>query len=213
MYKYHPKYYKNLQRSTLLRLAFFFLLLKTNFSVEFSNWIPFCLCLMRRKGISKNIPLEPESQRPLSLLQPFGLQQKKWMFVRIKHNPFVAKKTSFGFRASSTLKMESTVPSSFKFAGIQLLVGEDKAKNLENARQKIEEAAKNGAQMISLPVCFFCRIYWSTRKFLTPPIRMTHLDHIARLLEKVLPLKCFQKPQKTIKFGWLEVMSFNNELV
>jgi predicted amidohydrolase len=42
--------------------------------------------------------------------------------------------------------------TSFKFAGIQMKVGTDKEKNLENARKNIEIAAKNGAKVVSLPV-------------------------------------------------------------
>lgn len=42
--------------------------------------------------------------------------------------------------------------SSFRFAGIQLMVGTDKAANLENARHKISEAVSKGAQVVALPV-------------------------------------------------------------
>eukprot|EP00008_Paramoeba_atlantica_P011356 CAMPEP_0201492416 /NCGR_PEP_ID=MMETSP0151_2-20130828/33020_1 /ASSEMBLY_ACC=CAM_ASM_000257 /TAXON_ID=200890 /ORGANISM="Paramoeba atlantica, Strain 621/1 / CCAP 1560/9" /LENGTH=291 /DNA_ID=CAMNT_0047879211 /DNA_START=113 /DNA_END=988 /DNA_ORIENTATION=- len=44
--------------------------------------------------------------------------------------------------------------SSFKFAGCQLLVGEDKESNLENARKHIKEAVSSGAQVVCLPECF-----------------------------------------------------------
>ncbi|EFA77492.1 nitrilase 2 [Heterostelium album PN500] len=44
----------------------------------------------------------------------------------------------------------------YKFAGIQLLVGEDKNQNIEAARKAIEEAASNGANIICLPECFNC---------------------------------------------------------
>lgn len=43
---------------------------------------------------------------------------------------------------------------SFKLALIQLSVGLNKSANLSRAAEKIEEAAKNGAQVISLPECF-----------------------------------------------------------
>jgi hypothetical protein len=44
-------------------------------------------------------------------------------------------------------------PSSpFKIALIQLSVGADKSKNLIHAREKILEAAKNGANVVVLPV-------------------------------------------------------------
>jgi hypothetical protein len=52
----------------------------------------------------------------------------------------------------SHFRLMSTNNSKFKFAGIQLLVGSDKQKNLDNAKSKIEEAAKNGANVVSLPV-------------------------------------------------------------
>jgi len=60
-------------------------------------------------------------------------------------SPFIHKR----FASMATQK-------SFKFAGIQLMVSDDKAKNLENAREKIQEAAKNGAKLIALPECFNC---------------------------------------------------------
>ncbi|KAM9958608.1 hypothetical protein ACTFIW_012197 [Dictyostelium discoideum] len=42
----------------------------------------------------------------------------------------------------------------FKFAGIQLLCGDNKEENVQNAIKHIDEAAKNGAKLISLPECF-----------------------------------------------------------
>ncbi|EGC36199.1 hypothetical protein DICPUDRAFT_32199 [Dictyostelium purpureum] len=44
----------------------------------------------------------------------------------------------------------------FKFAGIQMLVGENKEENVRNALKFIDEAAKNGANLVSLPECFNC---------------------------------------------------------
>jgi omega-amidase len=46
--------------------------------------------------------------------------------------------------------------TTFRFAGIQLMVEKDKEKNLQNAKSKIEEAVLKGAKMISLPECFNC---------------------------------------------------------
>jgi omega-amidase len=48
----------------------------------------------------------------------------------------------------------ATTTGKFKFAGIQLAVGADKAANIANAQSKIVEAAKNGARVITLPECF-----------------------------------------------------------
>ncbi len=51
----------------------------------------------------------------------------------------------------------STMMTSFenlKFAGIQLNVTADKSTNLKNASDKIKEAVKHGAQIVSLPVDF-----------------------------------------------------------
>jgi len=48
----------------------------------------------------------------------------------------------------------SATGRSFKLALIQLSVGANKAANLSRAVQKVEEAAKKGAQVISLPECF-----------------------------------------------------------
>ena len=42
----------------------------------------------------------------------------------------------------------------FKFAACQLMVGEDKSANIENAKKAIDEAASNGANIIALPVCY-----------------------------------------------------------
>lgn len=46
----------------------------------------------------------------------------------------------------------ATTTCTFKFAGIQLAVGADKASNVTRAQEKIAEAAKNGAKVICLPV-------------------------------------------------------------
>ncbi|KAL6075955.1 Omega-amidase nit3 [Balamuthia mandrillaris] len=54
------------------------------------------------------------------------------------------------------LRMNRLPVSSFKFAGIQLLVGADKSANHARATKKIAEAAQNGAKMISLPECWNC---------------------------------------------------------
>jgi len=43
---------------------------------------------------------------------------------------------------------------SFKFAGIQLAVTSDKAKNISLATEKIAEAVQNGAKVIALPECW-----------------------------------------------------------
>jgi len=43
---------------------------------------------------------------------------------------------------------------SFKFAGIQLDVGADKASNIRRAHERIGEAAKAGAAIVALPECF-----------------------------------------------------------
>jgi predicted amidohydrolase len=40
----------------------------------------------------------------------------------------------------------------FKFAAIQLLVTENKEKNLSNVRELIGEAVSHGAQVVALPV-------------------------------------------------------------
>lgn len=48
--------------------------------------------------------------------------------------------------------MTEATGSTFKFAGIQLSVTADKEKNLQNARDLIAEAVKNGAQVVALPV-------------------------------------------------------------
>jgi len=44
----------------------------------------------------------------------------------------------------------------FKFAGLQLAVTADKTQNIKLAKDKIIEAAKNGAKVISLPECWNC---------------------------------------------------------
>lgn len=48
----------------------------------------------------------------------------------------------------------SSSGKTFKLALIQLSVGANKTANLARAAEKIEEAAKNGAQVVSLPECF-----------------------------------------------------------
>jgi omega-amidase len=53
-------------------------------------------------------------------------------------------------------RMSSSTNNKFKFAGCQLMVGEDKKANIENARKAIEEAASKGANVIALPECFDC---------------------------------------------------------
>eukprot|EP01132_Coremiostelium_polycephalum_P002946 gene2946-3677_t len=50
----------------------------------------------------------------------------------------------------------TTKNNKFKFAGIQMLVSDDKVKNVENAVKLINEAALNGANVISLPECVNC---------------------------------------------------------
>lgn len=49
----------------------------------------------------------------------------------------------------------STASGPFKFAAIQLAVTADKDKTLQHAREKIREAAKNGAKVVALPVRFY----------------------------------------------------------
>ena len=44
--------------------------------------------------------------------------------------------------------------SSFRLAAIQLAVGANKNANLARASEKIAEAAKSGAKVVSLPECF-----------------------------------------------------------
>jgi len=58
--------------------------------------------------------------------------------------------------ASSKTTTAAVAATKFKFAGIQMLVSDDKQQNLQNARKKIDEAAKAGAKLISLPECFNC---------------------------------------------------------
>jgi len=48
----------------------------------------------------------------------------------------------------------STTANRFRIACIQLLVGEDKTKNLAHARKKIQEASEKGADIVMLPECF-----------------------------------------------------------
>ncbi|CAG8602884.1 7272_t:CDS:10 [Acaulospora morrowiae] len=45
-------------------------------------------------------------------------------------------------------------PSKFKISCIQLAVSSDKSLNLQNAKNKILEASKNGAKLVVLPECF-----------------------------------------------------------
>jgi len=61
--------------------------------------------------------------------------------------PAILHKSIFGRMASS---------STFKFAGIQLSVGESKTSNIQNAKQKITDAANSGAKIVSLPECWNC---------------------------------------------------------
>jgi len=44
----------------------------------------------------------------------------------------------------------------FKFAGIQMLIGDNKKENIANAVKLINEASSNGAKVVSLPECFNC---------------------------------------------------------
>mmetsp|Transcript_15532 Transcript_15532/g.21647 ORF Transcript_15532/g.21647 Transcript_15532/m.21647 type:complete len:316 (-) Transcript_15532:1150-2097(-) len=64
------------------------------------------------------------------------------------------------FKSFSTIKNKMSTSQSdvktFKFAGLQLMVTPNKEKNLENARNKIKEAATKGAQVICLPECWNC---------------------------------------------------------
>jgi len=46
--------------------------------------------------------------------------------------------------------------TTFKFAGIQLLVSDDKNANLERAKSKIKESSSNGAKVVCLPEMFNC---------------------------------------------------------
>lgn len=50
----------------------------------------------------------------------------------------------------------SASTNKFKFAGCQVLVSDNKTANIENAKKVIDEAAKNGANIIVLPECFDC---------------------------------------------------------
>lgn len=50
--------------------------------------------------------------------------------------------------------MASSAARSFKLALVQLLVTANKEANLANARSKVLEAAKNGANVVVLPECF-----------------------------------------------------------
>lgn len=56
-------------------------------------------------------------------------------------------------RFSNSVQSGPQMSTTFKFAGIQLAVTSDKEKNLENAKSLIDEAVKNGAQVVALPVC------------------------------------------------------------
>lgn len=63
---------------------------------------------------------------------------------------FVHQTINKAFQPYMTTK---THPKKFKFAAIQLQVGSNKLENLQRAKNKIKEAAENGAHVISLPVC------------------------------------------------------------
>ncbi|GAM28536.1 hypothetical protein SAMD00019534_117120, partial [Acytostelium subglobosum LB1] len=62
---------------------------------------------------------------------------------------------SLRFYTLSTMSNTSS-SSSYKFAGIQLMVGENKESNIKAALKSIEEAAGNGANIVCLPECFNC---------------------------------------------------------
>jgi hypothetical protein len=80
--------------------------------------------------------------------QFYALYMLKRGFIR----GFVVGHVSTQRRFKSTLKGNTMATANFKFAAIQLAVTSDKSKTLDHAREKIREAAKNGAQVISLPV-------------------------------------------------------------
>jgi omega-amidase len=48
----------------------------------------------------------------------------------------------------------SSAPSTFKIALCQILVGDNKEKNIATAKEVVTEAATNGAQVVSLPECW-----------------------------------------------------------
>ncbi|EGG14611.1 nitrilase 2 [Cavenderia fasciculata] len=58
--------------------------------------------------------------------------------------------------SSSSSSSSFTKMDKLKFAGLQLLVGDSKKENIENAYKAIKEASSNGAQLICLPECFNC---------------------------------------------------------
>ena len=62
------------------------------------------------------------------------------------------------FRKSSSSLTHILTPHTaglrqFRLALVQLAIGANKAANLQRARQKIKEAARNGAKVVALPVC------------------------------------------------------------
>ncbi|KYQ92883.1 nitrilase 2 [Tieghemostelium lacteum] len=60
------------------------------------------------------------------------------------------------FSSSNKIIMNNNNKGIFKFAGIQMMVGSDKKKNIENAQKLIDEASRNNANLVSLPECFNC---------------------------------------------------------
>lgn len=68
------------------------------------------------------------------------------------HKQFLIS-TSF-LATMSEAKKQKLDNSKFTIACIQLLVGEDKEKNLKHALSKIQEAKNKGASMVVLPECF-----------------------------------------------------------
>lgn len=51
-------------------------------------------------------------------------------------------------------KFSSSAPISFKLALVQMRVGDDKSKNLSNAKKLVETAVRNNANVVALPECF-----------------------------------------------------------
>jgi hypothetical protein len=77
---------------------------------------------------------------------------KKTLLFKTK---FSIWKQTRSFSTNPSRKMSTNnnqTSTSFKFAAIQLLVSDSKLENLELAKQKIKEAAANGAKVVSLPV-------------------------------------------------------------
>lgn len=52
-----------------------------------------------------------------------------------------------------TIRRMSSAPV-YKVSLVQMLVGKDKSKNLSKARELVEKARKDGAQIVGLPECF-----------------------------------------------------------